>query len=299
MNKTNQLSASHKCFCCNFVFSSSYTGKGDKFCATCRKEIKLYYDSIWKETFNNTFQKIGTYKHKIFCWKNNSNINIIVGPQKIKAPDKDTIFYHFVKKIYKYYCCNINSSGCGITFFSSEINNKCPYCYCDIQKNPITRYMICDDIHGNIDGKKIPEIKYLPCIELIDKWAWKHDYPETLFLSEVIMLYVLYENKNINFMYYPNINAIIPKILCNIKKEDIEVGNILIKSESNPSFMNNEELNLTRSMSTATLFEEDEIKSNMKRVMSYRSLDDVPFSAKRMTLSNTNMETDAVDNNTI
>ena len=113
------------------------------------------------------------------------------------------------------------------------------------------------------------------------------------------MLYVLYENKNINFMYYPNINAIIPKILCKIKKEDIEVGNILIKSESNPSFMNNEELNLTRSMSTATLFEEDEIKSNMKRVMSYRSLDDVPFSAKRMTLSNTNMETDAVDNNTI
>ena len=256
MNKPQQI-ISHRCFCCNRLFNSGYTGQGDKFCATCRKEISVIHNQVWKETDDKTFQQKGTFKHKIFYWKRNRNILILVGPQKVKAPNKDYVFYHFVRKVFKYTCLNNDNSGCCKTYFSVFQNNLCPHCNGKIFKMPTVRYMICGNNFGIVNS--IPEIKGIPYFDLIEEWAWVEDYPETFFLSELIMLYTSIEHKGIVFLTdYPDVDVskgILPKrkvlsysdLNCdnfnnfNNLNKPIKVENNIIKEESRYSICTDNE----------------------------------------------------------
>lgn len=280
MNKSQQIT-SHKCFCCNRSFNSGYTGQGDKFCATCRKEIPLIHNEVWKETDNGSFQKKGTFKHKIFYWKRNRNILILIGPQKIKAPDKDFVFYHFVRRVFKYTCLNNDNSGCNKTYFSLFQNNICPHCNNKIFKLPTIRYMICGNSYGIVDG--IPDLKVLPYTELVEEWAWLEDYSETFFSSELIMLYTLINHKNIIFLTdYPDVDVskgILPKrkILSytdlnydnsNYLNKMVKIENNLIKGESDNSMITDNESAISSNLESIEDFNKYSENNNNSRVIS-------------------------------
>jgi len=280
MFKSN-LSTRHTCFCCNFTFNSSYTGQGDKFCAQCRKELTTYNNKFWVETEDKSFQQKGQFKHKIFYWKQNKKVYIIIGPQKIKSPNKDYIFYHFVRPVLKYHCENNDGSGCGKYFFSLIQNSQCPCCGNIIYKMPISRFMICHNASGEIKSDKIPEINALPCIDLIEKWAWKEDYSETCFLSEIVMIYLFIKNKNLNFLYMNSYlkNDLLPKTTSYSDIKSEELYNFF--KEDNSSVMND----ITNS-NLQKICNDNNQDSNIKRSMSIDLMDngDPLFIKRKITV---------------
>lgn len=279
MNKINKQL--HTCFCCSFIFNSTYGGQGDKFCATCRNKLTEIHEEVWKETDDKTFQSKGQFKHKIFKWKKRE-LYIVVGPQKIKAPNIDSIFCHFVKKVYKYRCCS--QERCNRNFFSYDEYLKCPYCESSYLSVDM-RFMICSDSEGTISDS-IPEMKVLPVIEIIENWAWKYDYPETYFLPEVILLYMAFTKKT-NAILINNFlkKQILPNIVSsnNLKSEynnekedsipmviDEQFYSVLNRNDSFSAFVlkndNEIETSLKRNQSSTTLSESDYPHSSKKKI---------------------------------
>ena len=257
MNKI--CSQNHTCFCCNFSFNSGYTGQGDKFCATCRIELTNYYGKLWAETFDKSFQQKGKFKHKLFTWKKNNDVTIMIGAQKVKNPNSDFVFFHYVKRVFKYKCIDNNYCGCHRRFFSFDEINECPYCNKKIFATPKVRWMICCDSKGSVTCD-IPEIQVTPVIDIIENWVSIYDFSETFFLSEIILLYLTIQNKN-NFIN----NEL-------AKKEYIPKATSakLLKCDSEMSISsNNSECTLSRFNSNSSLElvknkESDIIKSESK-----------------------------------
>ena len=182
--KHNEVKYNYICFCCEKHFTSGYKGSGDLYCSECKTELTKDLNFIWNDTKDKSFQSEKEVKHKIYNSIINKEINIIVGPLKVTAPDLDTIYYHYVKKIYKIHCEN-----CQKDFFSLGCLNSCINCGNKIYSIPKTRWVISEDPYGNLNDN-LPIIKYMPTNMVLTDYQLVDISTKSYYMSEILLIYL-------------------------------------------------------------------------------------------------------------